>query len=95
VGEVTLPPGVEYEVRVGKLRDSLDYASVARDLLDSLIVDVAREALEISTTREERRLSMLVHAVDRWSMLLDESVRLLQKAREYLLSVKEGAEPRR
>jgi hypothetical protein len=88
MGEVT-PPEVEYGIRVARLRNALDYVVVARTALDSLIENVARATLEISVAREEHRLSMLLHAVDMWLLVLDESARYLQKAREYLLSVKE------
>ena len=90
MGEIP-PPEVEYGIRVLRLRDALDYVVIVRTALNSLIESVAKAALEVSTAREEHRLSMLVNAVDMWVAVLDESARYLQKAREYLLSVKEGA----
>jgi ABC-type cobalamin transport system ATPase subunit len=89
VAETTLPPDVEYGVRVVRLRNALDYVVTVRDSLDLLIEDIARAGLELSVVREEHRLQMLLRAVDKWLRLLEEVVGYVSKAREVLESVKE------
>jgi hypothetical protein len=89
MSEVTLPPDVEYGVRVTRLRSALDYVITIRDYLDLVVEDVAKAGLELSVVREEHRLQMLLRAVDKWLRLLEEVESYVRKAREMLGSVKE------